>query len=235
MKFDVVIGNPPYQSDTAVIVITCAKFEQAWHPFFTLFDRYWSDCPYPVYMVTDKGTYPGPKIIEIGDDKGFSENLMIALERIQEEKIIYFQEDYFFMDSFETNRIEKYNNYIDQYDIGCIRLAPCPGPNGPPWKTDEDLGIIEKGEQYRVSTQTAIWNKQMLKKLLRAGETGGQFEIHGTRRSKDLNEIFLSVWRYHTPTPYYITGIVRGVWQENAIKFLEEEGIATKHIKRKIL
>jgi len=220
-------------NDTAVIVITCAKYEQAWAPFFTLFERYWSDCPYPVYMVTDHGKYGDYDAIEIGQDKGFSNNLLIALDRIEAQKVIYFQEDYFFMDEFDTERIEKYTKYIDEYDIGCIRLAPCPGPTAP-WDQDDTLGLLQKGAQYRVSTQTAIWKKSVLKSLLKEGETGGQFELQGTKRANELNELFLSVWRGDCPSLYYITGIVHGVWQPNALKLLEDEGIPVGHIKRKI-
>ena len=60
-------------------------------------------------------------------------------------------------------------------------------------------------------------------------------EIKGTKRASKRSETFLSVLRGQSPTPYYITAIVKGVWQEDAIKLLKGEGISldniTKYIK----
>jgi len=220
---------------TAVLMITCKKFSQAWDPFFTLFKKYWSDCPFKVYMVTDFGTYDDELVnnITIGKDLGFSRNLLYALDEIPDEHIIYFQEDYFFSNCFDTPRIEHYVDHAEKHNIACLRLAPCPGPTKP-WKYDESLGVLEKGASYRISTQTAIWDKSFLKSTLVPGETGGNFEMLGTTRRAKSSRRLLSVWRGQTPTPYYITGIVRGVWQLGALKLLRTNGIQTKHIKTTI-
>lgn len=218
-------------NNTAVVMITCQKFHQAWEPFFTLFSKYWPDCPFKIYMITDYGKYDKNNIINItlGKDEGFSSNLLNGLNQIPENKIIYFQEDYFFNDYFDTSRILKYIDMIRD-NVYCIRLAPCPGPTAP-W-TELSLGILQSGDPYRVSTQTAIWSKDFLKSLLVVGETGGDFEIKGTKKIENANKILLSVWREQTPTPYYITGIVRGVWQDGAIDLLNKEGIDTSQINR---
>lgn len=220
-------------NNTAIIVITCFKFRQAWEPFFKLFKKYWPDCPFSVYMITDKGSFDDINVIEIGNDNGFSGNLLLGLKNVEQPKIIYFQEDYFFTNYFDTKRIKKYSNYLDTHSIACLRLAPCPGPTEI-WKEDKTLGIIKKGEEYRVSTQTAIWDKDIFVNLLKNGETGSEFEINGTKRSKMLDKMFLSVWRNQSPTPYYITGIVRGVWQQGALDHLQKEGIDVSDIKRRI-
>lgn len=220
--------------DTAVVMITCNKFNQAWDPFFTLFKKYWNDCPYKVYMITDYGKYEDELVnnITLGKDYKFSSNLKIGLQQIPENKIVYFQEDYFFTDKFDTERIKNYNSYINKYDISCIRLCPCPAGTKP-WDVDDSLGIIEFGADYRISTQTAIWDKKFLNSLLIDGETGGDFEILGTRRT-GADKLLLSVWREQTPTPYFITGLVRGVWLDGAIKLLEENGIDTSKINKVI-
>lgn len=220
--------------DVAVVMITCEKFQQAWDPFFTLFEKYWPDCPYKVYMITDFGEHPFPNMITIGKDMGFSSNLKYGLSNIPEEYIIYFQEDYFFMNVFNTEKIREYVEYMKNNDVGCVRLAPCPDPTAPSEK--EDLGALQPGDDYRISTQTAIWNKKLLDSLLFDGETGGDFEIKGSKRVNKMSVKMLSTYR-DLPNPvisYYITGIVRGTWQDGALELLKKEKIPTDHIRRKI-
>lgn len=220
-------------SETAVIMVTCRKFEQAWDPFFYLFQRYWPDCPYKVYMISDTGTYPDVDSLEIGVDLGFSDNLIVALNKIPERYVIYFQEDYFFNAPFNSEKIRKFVRYLKGYSVSCIRLAPCPGPIAR-WDHNSSLGVIQPGEPYRISTQTAIWNKSFLLSILKHGESGGSFEIDGSQRVNSCPALILSVWRGETPTPYYITGIVKGVWQEDALALLRKEGIPTDHIQKVI-
>ncbi len=220
---------------TAVLMITCKKFSQAWDPFFILFKKYWPDCPFKVYMVTDFGKYNDELVnnITIEEDLGFSSNLLYALDQIPDSHIIYFQEDYFFKKSFDTQRIKHYVDHAKKYNVACIRLAPCPGPTKP-WEHDESLGILERGANYRISTQTAIWDKNFLISTLIPGETGGHFEVRGTIRKAKSFRPLLSVWRGQSPTPYYITGIVRSVWENGALELLRKNNIQTEHIKTTI-
>jgi hypothetical protein len=150
---------------------------------------------------------------------------------IPNERIIYFQEDYFFKAKFDTPRIVQYVDHAIKHDIACLRLAPCPGPTEK-WKHDKSLGVLASGAKYRISTQTAIWEKKFLNSIAVFGEDGGQFETQGTIRVSRTSRRLLSVWRGQTPTPYYITGIVKGVWQPGAIKLLRNNGMKTKHINK---
>lgn len=219
--------------NTAIVMITCQKFSQAWDPFFILLKKYWPDRPYKIYMITDFGQYNDDIVetITIGSDLGFSSNLIYGLNKIQEDIILYFQEDYLFTDYFDTKKIILFEKYLrENSDVGCLRLAPCPGPTSP--SNHKDLGILQIGDAYRVSTQTALWKKNVLLSLLVPKEGGADFEIKGTKRSYDLPYTFLSVWREQSPTPYFITAIVRGVWQDGALELLEKENISTEKITR---
>ncbi len=41
----------------AVLVMSCGAYRDLWTPFFTLFWRYWPDCPFEVYLGTDCETF----------------------------------------------------------------------------------------------------------------------------------------------------------------------------------
>ena len=83
---------------TAILLMTCEKYNKAWSPFFTLFNKYWPDCPYELYMGTDKGNFPGVNILSPGKDLSWTSNCIYALNNIDADRIIFFQEDFLSFD-----------------------------------------------------------------------------------------------------------------------------------------
>lgn len=218
-----------YINETAVLMLTCKKYEQAWVPFFTLFKKYWPNCPYKLIMGTDQGDYEGVETISIGKDLGWTRNCIYILNKLPYNKLIMFFEDYLPCGVFDNERIQYLVKYSFDYNIACLRLQPCPGPSAP-WKYEKSLGVLQKNDNYRFSWQTAVWDKTTLLSLLIPDETPWDTEINGTKRTKNCNKPFLSVKRGESPTPYIITAIVRGKWIKSALDLLKVENIDMSNI-----
>jgi len=221
------------EKNTVVLMITCKRYKQLWMPFWTLFKKYWPDCPYRVVMGTDFGQYEGIETIEVGKDLGCSDNCIYLLNQLKEKRVILFFDDFLPTRLFNNNRIKRLIRHSFDYNIGCLRLAPCPGPTAP-WPFCSSLGVLQPHDPYRLSLQTALWDKQLLLKLLLPGETGWDTEVKGTVRASKRSEPFVSVLRGESPTPYYITAVVKGVWEDGAIKLLKKEGISLNNITKHI-
>lgn len=224
--------------ETVVLMVTCWRFRQVWNPFFTLFQRYWSDCPYSLVMVTDTGSHPNISTIQMGSDCGWASNLLNALRQIDADRLIVFQEDFLLTTPTDTATVRKLVRYSRDNDIGCLRMCPCPGPSGK-WR-DEFLGTIGLYDPYRVSLQLAIWDRQSLMGLLREGESAWDLENKGGERSRLYIKPFLSLWRQPDDTPggpvrYFITAVTRGVWEKGALELLGREGIPMDGITGRIL
>jgi len=218
---------------TAVLMITCKRYKQVWMPFWTLFNKYWPDCPYRVAMGTDFDQYDGIETIEIGRDLGWSDNCIYLLNQLTEDRVILFFEDFLPIDTFNTDRIRRLVRHSFDYNIGCLRLAPCPGPTAP-WPYTSSLGILQPHDAYRLSLQTALWDRRLLLQLLKSGENGWDTEIKGTARASKRPEHFVSVWRGESPIPYYITAVVKGTWEDGAIELLKKEGVSLDKITKRI-
>jgi len=39
--------------DTCVLIASCDAYSDAWAPFFALMKKYWPDCPYPIYLISN--------------------------------------------------------------------------------------------------------------------------------------------------------------------------------------
>jgi hypothetical protein len=226
------------ERETAVLVMSCERYQQAWEPFFTLLFRYWPECPYQVYLCTDRGNYPDPRVtmLEIGKDLGWANNFRHALTNITASRVILTLEDFFPNDRWDNTLIRKLVRHAHDYDVGCLRFFPCPGPTGP-WFGTPILGTVGPTDPYRVSTMNAVWKKQMLLELIKDGMNAWQFELEGSKAASVRPEPFLSVFPEEgkpCPMPYYATGITKGVWEENALALLRREGIATDGIQRRL-
>jgi hypothetical protein len=189
-----------------------------------LLKRFWPECPYKLIMGTDVGKFNGVETIEVGVDLGWSNNCIEIVKKIKAERIIMFFEDFLPCAKFNNNMIRKLVRHSFDYNIGCLRLQPCPGPTAP-WKHCESLGILQPNDRYRFSLQTALWKKSTLLSLLKNDESPWEAEVMGSKRARKSEESFVSVKRGLSPTPYIVTAIVKGKWQKSALDLLRKERI----------
>lgn len=223
-----------------IAVFSCAKYSDAWHPFFVLFRKFWPDCPYPVHFVIDSTyhTPPGTKDMMVAamdhvDLFPYDWNGIVArfAERYPDEPIMMFLEDYFLTSTPHQELIDIALEEYERLNAACVRLYPCPGAGadyGHPL-----IAGIPYGAAYRVSTQVAIWNPATLATIARSTDSPQGFELDGTRMSGGIGP-FLGWKRDAMPWPieYICTGIVRGVWQRDALAWCEKNGIRVDTSRR---
>ena len=216
-------------SNLALLVSSCDKYHDLWYPFFTLFFRYWPDCPYPVYLVSNHLIYSDSRVntIAVGDDRGWSASLKNALLHITQPYLILLLEDYLIEQRVDTEYIEALTVYMKKRKAGCLRLFACPGPNVP-CADNPRVGEISKGSDYRLSLQAAIWDKEVLLGLLRLEESPWELEVFGSKRTDMLDMPFLSVEINRQgvyPITYLCTAVVRGKWIPDAVRLCKKNGI----------
>ncbi len=215
------------------MISSCDRYGDAWAPFFTLFFRYWPDCPFPIYLISTGQHFCDAHVrtVPFAKDLGWSGNLIGALKQIAEPYIIYFQEDYFLKARVDTDKVRSALEFVRKEQAAYLRLRPCPGPDLP-YKKETEIGAISREAPYRNCTQTAIWKKDILLSLLRPGESGWDFELRGgIERSRLLAEPFLA---YKRPVIDYVcTAILRGEYMYDAVRFCRKEGIKLDRKARK--
>lgn len=221
-----------------MFIPSCDKYHDLWKPFFTLFFKYWKDCPFPIYLCSNKIKYPDSRVktILVGQDLSWASNCKKCLEKINTKYIILLQEDFLLLKDVNTQKIIELATYMEKREAACMRLYPSPPPN----KTladNREIGEIVKGADYRVSLQAAIWNKNIFYTLLENGESPWDFESYGSIRSNLLDAPFLSIIdlpKSLRPIDYFSTAVVQGQWIRQAVKICEKERILIDRRKRKV-
>lgn len=204
----------------AILVTSCDKYSDLWNPFFKLFFRFWPDCPFNVYLLSNYKitNFPKIKTINIGEDISWSDNLYRGLNLLREDYVFLLLEDAFLTDFINTNKILNLCNMVLNINANYLRMRPSPKPDK---KYNELIGVVSKGTLYRATSAVCIWKKKVLLELLKTNETAWDFEIYGSMRSDDYSRFFSTLEKYF----FINNGVVRGKWQRSAIKNLKSLGI----------
>lgn len=212
-----------FDNDLSIFVNTSDNFDDCWDPFFKLFKLYWPDCPYPIVLNTELKDYSceGLNIrctkVSLGEHKrlGWSECLIRALDSVDSEYIFYLQEDYFLEAPVKADLFKTLLIKIKEFNLATIRFIEGVGPYHK--MTSELIMEVDKGAKWRLSLQAALWNKSVLRSLIRGHETPWQLESYGSFRTRWVKEKICSVNSYYFSGqdrifPYTPTGVVAGRW-----------------------
>lgn len=218
----------------SIIVSSCDNFSDLWDPFFKLFFKYWPDCPFKIYLISETKYYNHPKVsmISLGKDYEWASNLKIAIKQAGTPYFVYLQEDYLLQSKVDTQRILRLLDVVIKNNAAYLRLRPTPPPQNK-FKDSKEVGEVVKGTRYSISNQAAIRDSRFFLNFLRDGETGWDTELKGSLRCVSESQPFLSVYKAALDYPR-ATAIKKGTWMYDAVKLCKKEGIAIDMKKRKI-
>lgn len=204
-----------------ILILSCDKYADLWQPFFLQFRKYWSDCPYPVYLGSNTVSYSGNlkvKTILSGQDKDWSTSFIAILKQIPEKSISLILDDMFLTSKVNNRIFEDSFNFLEQKNNQHIHF----GPSLPPDKHIGRglFGLYTKGAPYRVNS-LGLWRKQSLLNLLLPGESPWNFEIQGSYRSSYQEGFYCSI----RPMFDYLHVVEKGKILPDAYTYCLQHGI----------
>lgn len=214
----------------SILISSFDGYSCCWGPVCHGFTKYWPDCPFPIYLMTNLKDHPHPtiEVLKVGPDRGWSVRMLTALERIQTPYVIYFQEDYWIAAPVDTARIQQYLALMERKGLNYIRLVSNPPPDFD-YPDDSRLGVLANSAIYRTSVQITLWRREVLIDLIRPEENVWQFELNGTIRSRKYGPTFLCTKRgtndFHHGIYYVCTAVNAGRWFRYAKTYARNEGI----------
>ena len=222
--------HPEQNGNCAVLVVSCDGYKDLWGPCITLFKKFWKNCPYPVYLVSNTiaADFPGIKPIKTGSDISWSDNLLIALDAIPEEYVLLYIEDLFLIQEVDSPSIEQLISRCMQEHWNYLRLNPTPQGDE---RIDDHVSIISPGSVYRSSVVFSVWNKSTLRQLLRPGESAWDFEEIGTQRTDAYDGFHAS----NKILLHACNTVIKGVWELKALKTIQKLGIQPDLNARRIM
>lgn len=178
--------------DLSVLVLSCDKYAELWDPFFTLLYRHWPELKtdnkdLPLYLIANSKRYNDPRVqmINIQNEKSWSDNMLFALDQIKSDYVLILLEDYY-ITAFDAQRLSQVYDYTKAHDGGYLQIyadykTP---PDREGLKVFPGVALKDKHELWRTSLQACIWRVKDLKHILKEGESPWEFEIAGSVRSE---------------------------------------------------
>lgn len=215
-----------FASSVAIVVSSCDAFFDAWRPFVFFFRKYWSDCPFPVYLINNRLRVRSNFIqpLSVGRDQNWASNMIVALGSIHQPYILYFQEDYFLNGPVRSDQLAEDFGYAFENDAAsfCFYARSQLEPNFEP--LNDRFGIVPADSDGRTRLQVTLWKKEVLLAALRPGESAWNMEARASERTRDLLALSY-LQRRDAPIPYLMSAIVRSLWMPQAIALCEEAGV----------
>lgn len=230
-------------SKVAIFISSCDVYQDCWRPMIYSLDKYWPDCEYQRYIVTNykEEKLPNTTFLKVGDDHRAWCNLVrMGLEMIDVDYILFFQEDYWLNKKVNNNAIKSHIKYCDDYEIDYLKIDR---------DMPRDKYQIGKSDycdnppdiRYSINTAIAIWRKETMIRLMIKDWDGWKYERNIIPYIKE-NNITIKSQRLlstlvSTKGISTIAGnaIVRGVWNYSAVDFLRENDLEEIISKRAIM
>lgn len=215
-----------FKSSVALVVSSCDAFFDAWRPFHAFFEKFWGDCPLEIFFLTNDLQVRSPRLrgIALGEDRGWSSNMLRALEQIAHPYVLYFQEDYFLTAPVERARLAR--DFAEAMEAGadslCFRARSKFDPGFRP--LNDRYGIVPLDSEGRTRCQVTLWKRSALQSILREGETAWNFEARGSARTQEM-KILSYASRENAPIRYLMSAISRGLWMPEAIELCRAAGV----------
>lgn len=218
-----------------IIVMSCDAYSDVWGPFAQCWTKFWPNCPFEIYLISEKKEFIHPMIKNMltGERMNWGRMMHFVFENIETPYLLYLQEDYLLRSAVDESMIINMMSIFEEEGAAYLRLLPWPGPDEPHPKYDK-VGVLNPDSKYRTSLQAAIWRKEVLEQLVDINDDG-RFESWSIQRAMSINRLFLCLYRNGIdddinhdgdyPLNYFATSVFQGKWLKEAVRLYKSLGI----------
>lgn len=236
-------------NNIAFITYTNQNCKDIWKPYFDSLDQYASEIKSYVFSDLQNNNFKNHKFLTYEENKNYCQEFSRLLNLVEEEYVIYMQEDFILYDFIKKEKILNYKSILEKSNLSFVRLIKC----GDVTQTNyvDDLYYVTEADKFHnsinsFSMQPTLWKKTDLIKLYentnsyKFGENWSFIQnmnllkINGlycfnNENKRGANHHDSSVF------PYIATAVVRGKWNtteyENELKYIFDKYQINKDLR----
>ena len=159
----------------SMLLLSCDGYSDLWDDFFNLKEKFWPDCEYKWYVVTESHDYSrkGVNVIKCGKELNWAARFRKAVQMVGTPYIGFYLEDYFINRPIDYERIAGLVDFmlghkVDYLDLGNVFRHKIDAPNKRYYA--DNLVIIDKHLRYGLDTGAAIWERNYILEKLGEGD-----------------------------------------------------------------
>tara|TARA_B100000900_G_C20578494_1_gene716385 strand:+ start:457 stop:1242 length:786 start_codon:yes stop_codon:yes gene_type:complete len=178
--------------ELAIVILSCDKFSSLWPLFFKRLNQYFPKSNNRFYLLSNNlkyevDTHHLVKVICVGNDTSWSDNLSKLLVQINEENVLLLMEDGPLAKNVNLEKLNFYHDVFIKNNMNYLNLKASPKPDK---NINPDFGEISPFKGYRTALVPSLWKKSILLSLLKKGESAWEFEVLGSERSSSYENFF---------------------------------------------
>lgn len=232
--------NQTNMDNLAILVPSCDKYSDLWHPFSELLFKFWPQLQsvhskLNIYLLSNEVDFVHDRIqnIKIYNDINWSDSIKSALKQIDEKYVLIILEDYFLHTPVNDQHFWDAFMLMQEQDAAYLQVAY--SVENPDLSKVFAYDVVQKlpNAEYRTSLQAAIWDKEVLLNLLQSGESAWQFEKEGSVRSEAIERPFLAI--IEDPPLKYLNMVTLGVIDVKLIEYCKKNlGVDFGKVSKKL-
>lgn len=224
-----------------VIFVGFDGYSDMWGDCMSLYHRFWKDCPYRTIFVNNEKevSFGGVDVIHAGINAEWSMKVRLAVQEAQTPYICLLLEDFLVGEKINTKRIDSTVRFINQEKLKYYKLANMSRAvknRNPYYKGKKFLHIIPESDEYGVSLQAAIWDKDYLLKLLGEGNYNAWiFEFNRVREAEGKPDIPNQGCVFDDRNILNLQhGVIQSKYLPGTIRYFKKKGI-NLNVEREIM
>lgn len=217
----------------SILVNSCDAYRTTWSPFFTLFDKYYKDCPFKVYLNTEKEKCNFNNVVTLNSNaSSWSERLISCLQAIDTKYVILLLDDFFIQKNVDSEFILNSIKIMEEDEkINCIYFKKI--STNYLGDYNSSFSIMDPSKKYALNFQASIWNRNDLLRLLPKNGDAWFIEEQTYLGEEKLflcmkkgstkhlkNDVFNYLWSIKTGY-----GVCKSKWLWNNPKLFKKENI----------
>lgn len=197
-----------------LLVLSCDAYEDTHKIFFNLKKKYWKECTYDTYLLTETIDSPYAKTIKKQGE--WTKRVREALQELSSDYVIIMLDDFFIRDYVKQDKINeiKFNDNTAVYNFEVDYNNRGKG-----------FRLRKNKERYLLSCQPSIWNRIKLIELLQGDMNPWQWELQTLDSQYEFyintEELIIDIGYYN----YQQWSITQGKWCKEIVPFFEKENI----------
>jgi len=211
-----------------ILIPSCDRYQDVWGTLIDSIHKYSKSELPKIYLQTNrkKPKYIDCSVLAVGRDVSWSDNVLKALDSIEEEYVLLWIDDLILIDEVDWVQLRRRIQWFFEEKGAYLRLNPTPAGQD----KNEKFSLVPQNDYYRTSTVFSIWRKSVLKQILMPGESPWQLEIAGSRRSECFEKWYAST-EHLVP---FVNLIIKGTVHPRSLEQVHNAGLKYDS-KRKIM
>lgn len=230
--------------DAAVVVCSYDQYCPLWEPFVHGMNKYWIDCPWKMYFITNFLEAPrGYTTIKTGKEISWGVKVKKALKEVNENIILWMMDDFWNPGKVKTNiLVEFYDLMVKHQNIDHIRLM-CPSTSDGVVVPEKELSKVYENDgrlwhfrldaEYRASVSLGFWRKEALLQYIEDDMNPWMFEQKASVISTKTPNLYLCAIDptifplCHNTNHYGIKNeiMTKGRWMSGAYEYAKKENL----------